>query len=154
LVRQWISCISETVIMFHELLANAGRLEPGPLQTAARQQFPSIVKKSHLERRVVGDPVPCDGKYIIIGIASYSPHDLRLLDEIDAAYALWKDVAKVSVFDLMECRDMNDVGRFLLNAVDVRQTPVVELWDDGQLVTFQTGLPMTHKVLRNAGFLK
>ncbi len=58
------------------------------------------------------------------------------------------------MFDLMECSEMNDVGRFLLNAVDVRQTPVVEIWDDGQLVTFQTGLPMTHKVLQNAGLLK
>ncbi len=48
---------------------------------------------------------------------------------------------------------MNDVGRFLPNAVDVRQTPVVEIWDDGQLVTFQTGLPMTHKVLQSAGVL-
>jgi hypothetical protein len=140
--------------MFRELLDNVGRLEAGPLQSAARQRFPLIVKKSHLERRVVDDPVPCDGKYIIIGIASYSPRDLRLLDDVDAAYALWKDAAKVAVFDLMECRDMNDVGRFLLNAVDVRQTPVVEIWDDGQLVTFQTGLPMTHKVLQNAGLLK
>ena len=75
---------------------------------------------------------------------------MRLLEDVDAAYGLWKDAAKVAVFDLMECRDTNGVGRFLLNAVDVRQTPVVEIWDDGQLVTFETGLPMTQKVLPNA----
>ena len=148
LVRQRISRVSETVTMFHELLDNAGRLEPGPLQTAARQRFPSIVKRSHLERRVVGDPVPCNGKYIIIGIASYSPRDLRLLDEVDAAYRLWKDVAKVAVFDLMECRDRNDVERFLLNSADVKQTPVVEIWDGGQLMTFQTGLPRRTRFCR------
>jgi hypothetical protein len=140
--------------MFHELLENAGRLEPGPLQLVARQQFASIVKRSHLEPRVVGGPISCDGKYVVIGIASYSPHDLQLLDEVDGAYALWKDVAKVAVFDLVECRDMSEVQRFLQNPVEIRQTPVVEIWEGGRLITFQTGLPKTHKVLQNAGLLK
>jgi hypothetical protein len=139
--------------MFHELLDNTG-LDPGTSQSAARQKFPLIVTSSHLDRRMLDDPVPVDGKYIIIGIASYSPLGLRLLDEIEAAYGLWKDVATIAVFDLMECKNVNDVWRFLQKNHDVRQTPAVEIWDGGEFITFKTGLPATREVLRKAGVLK
>lgn len=140
--------------MFSELLSNPTAIEPGLLQTLARQRFASIVQNSHLEHRVVSHRVPSNGRYIIIGVASYSPLELQLLDDVDAAYPQWKDTAKVAVFDLMECKDMNELNKLLLKVASVTQTPVVAMWDGGKVVAFETGLHKTREVLQNARLLK
>ena len=139
--------------MFHELLLNPRRLEPGQLQSIARGKFPSIVTQSHLEQHVPGSPVPIHGKFVIIGVATYSPDELRLLDEVEAAYAQWGKT-KVVVFNVLDCNDMNDMRRHVPPLMMVVQTPIVALWDNGKLVTSQTGLRMTREVLQNAGLLK
>jgi hypothetical protein len=139
--------------MFHELLDNPNHREPGSLQSEARRLFPSIVKKSHLEQRMARSPVPKRGKYVIIGVATYSPDDLRLLDEVEAAYRQWQKKSKIVVFDLMECKDMCDVREYVPPFSEVVQTPVVALWDSGKPIAFQTGLRMTREVLQNAGLL-
>jgi hypothetical protein len=140
--------------MFHELLDNPNRCEPGPLQSAARRRFPSIVQKSHLGQRDPGDAIPSSGKYAIIGIATYSPDELRLLDEVETAYPRWGTTSRVAVFDVMECKDMEDVKKHIPAFATVVQTPVVALWDGGKLVSAQTGLRMTREVLQDAGLLK
>jgi hypothetical protein len=140
--------------MFRELLDNPTRLEPGPLQRDVRHRFPSIIQKSHLEQHVPGSPIPNSGKYIVIGVASYSRDELRLLDDLDAAYPEWANASRVGVFDVLDCKDMNDMRRHLPIFMMVAQTPVVALWDNGNLVASQTGLRMTHEVLQSAGFLK
>jgi len=142
--------------MFHELLNNSksNPREPGPLQSDARSQFPLIVKNSHLEPRLPGSPIPASGKYVIIGVATYSRDELRLLDEVEAAFPQWEKTAKVVVFDVMECKDMDEMRQFAPPHVVVAQTPVVALWDQGESVASQTGLRMTREVLKDAGFLK
>jgi hypothetical protein len=141
--------------MFHELLNNSktNPREPGPLQSDARRQFPLIVKSSHLEQRLPGSPIPSNGKYVIIGVATYSRDELRLLDEIEAAYSQWANTAKVLVFDVMECKDMEDMRSYAPPHVVVAQTPVVALWDGGEAIASQTGLRMTREMLKDAGFL-
>src|SRR4051812_39390700 len=97
------------MIMFHELLDNPNRLEPGPLQAAARKQFPAVVQRSHLGFFKAGQHPPCNGKYALIGVAVYAPKELELLDAIDDAYPGWRGDAKVAVFDLMDCKDTREV---------------------------------------------
>ncbi|HLN32455.1 MAG TPA: hypothetical protein VK395_32305 [Gemmataceae bacterium] len=140
--------------MFHELLDNPKGNEPGPLQSNAHRLFPSVVKKSHFERRLPSDPVPSDGKYIILGIATYSPEELQLLDDVEAAHQHWDKASKVVVFDVMECRDMNDMRGYVPPLGVVVQTPVVAFWDGGKLVESQTGLRMTRELLQNRGLLR
>jgi hypothetical protein len=140
--------------MFHELLDNPNGREPGPLQADARRLFPSVVKTSHLEQRVPGGPVPCGGKYVILGVATYSRDDLRLLDDLEAAYPQWEKTWKVAVFDVLECKDMAEMRRYLPPFVMVTQTPAVALWDGGKPTASQTGLRMTREALQNAGLLK
>jgi hypothetical protein len=140
--------------MFHELLENPKRLEPGPLQSDARRLFPAIVQRSHLEQHVPGSAVPTTGKYVIIGVATYSPDELRLLDDLEAAHARWGGTSKVVVFDVLDCNDMNDMRKHVPSLMVVVQTPVVAFWDGGKLVASQTGLHLRHEVLHKAGLLK
>src|SRR6266851_3317599 len=99
--------------MFHEILDNPNHREPGLLQSEARRLFPTIVTKSHLEKRAPGDPVPSRGQYVIIGVATYSRDDLQLLDDVEAAHPKWGQTSRVVVFDLMDCKDMEDVRRYV-----------------------------------------
>ena len=139
--------------MFSELLDNKKSLvEPGPLQTRARKQFPSVVQKSHLKPYMPGSEIPSSGKYAILGIATYSPLELQLLDDLEAISPQW--VGEVAVFDLMECSDHCDMRNHLPMFAVIRQTPVVAIWDKGELIASQTGLRMTREALQNAGFLK
>lgn len=140
--------------MFHELLENTQRLEPGILQADVRKRFPSTVQKSHLEPHVPGSTVPRSGQYVVIGVATYAPEELRLLDDMEAAFPQWGKTSKVAVFDVLDCKNMDDMRRHLAPFMIAKQTPVVALWNNGKLIASQTGLHMTHEVLRGAGFLK
>src|SRR5262245_53105905 len=100
--------------MFYELLDNSQRIEPGRLQLRARQRFPTLVQKSDLQQALPGDPRHTSNKsrYLILGVATYSPDDLRLLDEVESSHAQWEQHWNVAVFDVMECKDMADVRQF------------------------------------------
>ena len=138
--------------MFHELLNNPNQREPGPLQADARVLFPSVVKKSHLVERVPG-PLPSSGKFLILGVATYSPAELRLLDEVEAAHARWKNTTTVYVFDMTQCQSMSDVRGYVPPFFAVVQTPVVVWGDGGKEIAAETGLRMTQDVLTRAGIL-
>jgi hypothetical protein len=139
--------------MFTELLDNTKPpIEPGPLQTRARKQFPSVVRKSHLKLYLPGSQVPSSRKYALIGIATYSSLELQLLDELEATYPQLS--GEVAVFDLMGCSNLCDIRDHLPMFAVVRQTPVVAIWDKGRLIASQTGLRMTREALQSAGFLK
>jgi hypothetical protein len=146
--------------MFHELLHNPNSIEPASLQAAARKQFPDVVLKSHLESFRRGQQPLRSGKYVLIGVAVYSPQDLQLLDAVDAAYPDWRDTATVAVFDLMECKDPRDVLERYVPTPPypvirrVLQSPIVGIWDGPVLVALESGLYDTQKLLRNERFLK
>lgn len=150
--------------MFHELLDNPNRVEPGPLQAAARKQFADVVRRSHLALLEAAQHPPYSGKFVLIGVAVYSPGELQLLDDLNAAYADWRDIAKVAVFDVMDCKDTSDViRRYILppphrpNPLGPRvlpQSPIVGIWDGAVLSAFETGLYGTQKLLRDERLLK
>jgi hypothetical protein len=150
--------------MFRELLENPNRIEPGPLQAAARKRFPGVVRRSHLDYFCMSQHPPYSGKYILIGVASYSPDELQLLDAVDAAYPAWRGTAKVAVFDLTECKDPRGVLAHYsppppypppvplsFNSV---QSPIVGIWDGAARMALVTGLYDAQKLLRNERFLK
>jgi hypothetical protein len=139
--------------MFHELLENPTGREPGPLQANARQLFTSVLERSHLKPRLPGAPVPDEGEYVILGVASYSPDELQLLDEVEAVHHQWAASSKVAVFDLTTCKGMTDMKGYLPPLSVVAQSPVVALWDRGKLIASTTGLHMTRELLRNRGLL-
>jgi len=103
-------------------------------------------------------------KYVLIGVAVYSPKALKLLDAINAANPEWRDIATVAVFDLMECKHPFDIliryflaptyrsAPFLFNSGP--QSPIVGIWDGAALSALETGLYDTQKLLRNEQLLK
>lgn len=150
--------------MFHELLDNPNRIEPGTLQAAARKQFPDVVQRSHLDLFQAGQRPPDGGRFVLIGIAVYSPRELQLLDAVEAAYPAWRGKARVAVFDLMECTDACDVLRhYFLPPPDplgplgfrfVPQSPTVGIWDAAVLSALKSGLHDTQELLRHERLLK
>jgi hypothetical protein len=139
--------------MFYELLNNPSGSEPGHLQADARQRFPFIVRKSHLKERIPG-PIPGAGKYVILGIASYSRDELKLLDEVEASHSNWEQDFKIVVFDVMDCKDMVDITEYAPPFSAVTQTPIISLWEGGRPVNSKTGLRMTRETLQGAGVLR
>lgn len=140
--------------MFHELLENPTQCEPGPLQSAAQRLFTSVLQQSHFKKRSVGQAIPNHGKYVIIGVASYSQAELRLLDELEANHLRWDDGYEIVVFDMMECKNMADIVQYVPPFTKVVQTPVIAVWDRGSVAATQTGLHGTREVLQKAGLIK
>jgi hypothetical protein len=151
--------------MFHELLENPNKIEPGHLQASARKLFPDVVRKSHLELFTRGQSFPQHGKYVLIGVAVYSPKELQLLDAVDAAYSQWRNISQVAVFDLMEYKDRYDLQMHFLSPPMyqpnprfyfrfIPESPVVGLWDGSVLTSLETGFYGAEKLLRNEGFLQ
>lgn len=142
--------------MFHELLANPNGREPGTIQSEAGKEFPNAIRRSHLEQRVSGTPIPNTGKYIVIGVATFAPDDLKLLDEVNATYPEWRGEFKIAVFDMMQCKDICDVQNYVPSPafVPAIQTPVVAFWDKGSPLATQVGLHKTREMLRQTGVLK
>jgi hypothetical protein len=58
----------------------------------------------------------------------------------------------VDVFDVSECKTMEEFQRYVPDVGAVLQTPVVGLWQDGKLTTTATGKEARDLVARTCGF--
>lgn len=141
--------------MFKELLSNPNKIEPGHLQRHARIQFPMVVAASHFQQRKPGDPIPSaiGSKLAIIGIASYAPDELGLLDRVENSHALWEHAWQVAVFDVSEWQSSADARKFLTQAQVPLQTPVLEMWIDGKKVDGKAGMHAVQESLQKSGLL-
>lgn len=123
---------------FAALLDNpSGRL-PADVQAEAEREFTHRIRSSQFRLRDPAEPVP-NGTYVVIGVATYSPLELGLLDEV-AARSLSAGM-RIDVFSTRQCASMDDFRRFVpgLNC-EIRQTPVLGFWRDGVLLGVHTGL--------------
>lgn len=133
---------------FADLLAAKPPFDPADLQSRAQQQFPSLVSQSHLQPRKPCGPIPSAGIQVVIGVASYSPQELELLDDVNSAYNNWRGKVQITVFDVLECQAMSNFEKYLPGAGLVAQSPVVAVWEGGNLAAQQTGLRMVREVLK------
>ena len=134
---------------FADLLTAQPPFDPADLQSRAQQSFPSRVAQSHLSMRKPCNPIPSTGVFIVIGVASYSPMELQLLDDVDAAHHNWHNHAQVAVFDVLDCQTTADFERYLPGIGLVAQSPVVAIWQHGRLLLKQTGLRMVGDAVRD-----
>ncbi|MBI2805169.1 MAG: hypothetical protein HYX68_09355 [Planctomycetes bacterium] len=141
--------------MFKELLSNADRIDPGQLQTNARMRFPAVIRASHLREKKPNDPIPTtsESKFVIIGIASYAPDEMALLDRLENAHAVWEQDWEVAVFDVMEWKSSADACKFVTQIPAATQTPILEMWIDGKVVDTKTGLRLVQESLQKFGIL-
>lgn len=152
--------------MFAELLSNPqGRVRPPELQAAAARDFSSLVDKSHLTLASENLPI-ADESFALIGIASYSPLELEMLDEVDSQFDQWKSIGNVYVFDIASFQRQALLQEFLVTACrhadlssscslskPIEQTPVLVLVKSRKLIAVQQGLACTRNVLKTWGAL-
>ncbi len=108
--------------------------------TWADRRFPDLVAASPFHLWQPGDPIPeHDGRYLI-GVATWSGYDMRLLDVI--AEALRQDSIDppaIEVFNTADCPHQQDFDRYISGIGIVLHTPVVGFWNNGQLACFEQG---------------
>jgi hypothetical protein len=83
-----------------------------------------------------GDSIASQGRRILLGVVPWSRYDMEALD------AVGKDLrgARVDIFIVDECKSEAEIEEFVPGVGAVFQTPVVGIWDDGQLVDKAWGL--------------
>jgi hypothetical protein len=162
---------------FHDLYTSHQDLLPGEQQAAVEREFRALLEKVPLYWRVAGAPVSPAAKSLVLGVATHSEADMRLLDLV--ADALMKQEARrlnvlaqrqvsvpgavgfiqgppaplrVEVFSARDCRTHEDFARYIPGIGKVYQTPAVGFWVDGELREKAWGAPGRALVARVCGF--
>jgi hypothetical protein len=120
-------------------------------QSALDAYFPTIVSRSPLHLWSPGDPIPRQGNRLLIGVATWSASDMRLLDAIAQALHERAPALAVDVFNVAECRAPADFDRYVPGIGAVLQTPVVGLWSEGRLVEKASGFAGRELAARTCG---
>jgi hypothetical protein len=127
---------------FSDLLEPSSEWPPDE-QRRAGEVFPSLVAQSLLALWRPGDPIPRTGMRLLIGAAaSYSRYDLELLDRVNDTLRQrgeGPDHLRVDVFDMSRLHDQSCFDDFIPGLRPVQVTPVVGLWDAGELVRKEQG---------------
>jgi len=134
------------------LFRSYGELSPGEQQRAVNDEFVTIVTQSPFRLWSPGDAIPSQGVRILIGVATWSGFDMRLLDVI--AEGLARDAANapvVQVFNTADCRDQQSFTHYIPNMPSVCQTPVAGIWRDGRLEWFEQGYAARDHLARMFG---
>ncbi len=108
--------------------------------TWADRRFPELVSASPFRLWRPGDPIAeCDVRYLI-GVATWSGYDMRLLDVI--AEALSRNSVNppaIDVFNTADCRRREDFAAYIPGLSEVMQTPVVGFWRNQLFCTVVQG---------------
>jgi hypothetical protein len=108
--------------------------------TWADRQFPDLVASSPFHLWRPGDPIPEQGVRHLIGVATWSGYDMRLLDVIAEAIRLNAlNLPAIDVFNTADCQSAEDFARYIPGLNEVSHTPVWGFWRDGQLYSFVQG---------------
>jgi hypothetical protein len=119
---------------FFDLFLSHGELLPGEQQRAVEGEFPAVVARTPLRLWTPDSRIPAGGTRLVIGVATWSGYDMRLLDVLAEALSRRQasDFPVVEVFNTADCRDHRDFARYIPNLGSVLQTPVVGIWRDGR----------------------
>ncbi len=121
---------------FFDLFAkNSLRPVPETDPTWADREFQALVTDSPFQLWRPGDPIPQQGDRLLIGVATWSGYDMRLLDVIAEALSR-RDPSHVPVVDLFntaDCKQHRDFKEYVPKLRAVFHTPVVGLWRNGRL---------------------
>lgn len=95
-------------------------------------RFPDVVaNSSKLHLWKPGEPIQQTGTRLLIGVATWSEHDLALLDLIETNCIA--DPVHIDVFDADCCRNPGDFQVFIPDLGAIHHSPVVGAWINGSL---------------------
>ena len=88
-----------------------------------------------------GDSIPDTENQILIGVATWSVYDLRLLDALDEMSANSKD--RIRILDMEKVPDfvwsLDLFNQVIPGIGKIYQTPVIGIWEEGALVEKGSG---------------
>lgn len=136
-----------------QALTSSGRPDGslGPGQKKLDDRFPSAVSTSPFRLWSPGDPIPAGGKRLLIGVATWSAYDMKLLDAVSQALPRLPAGLTVEVFNVADCSSPEAFDQYVPGIGSVFHTPVVGLWCDGKLVDKATGRAGRELVARLSG---
>jgi hypothetical protein len=141
---------------FHDLsqtLMSSGQPEGslGFSQKTLDDRFPSVVSTSAFRLWSPGNPIAAKGKRLLIGVATWSAYDMKLLDAVSEVLQRASVDLTVDVFNVADCPSPEAFEEYVPGIGRVFQTPVVGLWSEGQLVDKATGRVGRELVARVSG---
>lgn len=146
--------VHEALKGFSSLLKFDKGKPPGDAQKRAQLAFPKRVSRSSLILRKAGGRLPSTARCFILGIATYSADDLKLLDDIEESLQdRGSDAVRIDVFDVVDCRQMSDFSRYIPGIERVYRTPVIGVFVDGKLIDQATGISDVSNTLRRFNVL-
>ena len=81
-----------------------------------------------------GDPIPERGTRVLLGVATWSGYDMRLLDVVDKAVTESTSAApKVDVFNMADCKRPGAFQKYIPQLRQVFHSPVAGVWREGSL---------------------
>lgn len=133
---------------FSDLFWSRRELWPADHQHYVEQQFPLVLGQSNLHLWHPGGAVTAEGRRYLVGVATWSEYDMRLLDLLDAALVLVQPgPVRVDVFSLQVCQSAADFESYIPDLGPVFQTPVIGVWQQGVLLDKGTGARAREKLL-------
>jgi hypothetical protein len=135
---------------FLELFQRRTTPPPGQIHADDRSVlFPEVVSRSpRLTLWGKNDAAPAIGRFLLIGVATWSGYDMKLLDALEQT----PDGPEViGVFDTAGCKSNEDFEARIPGLGMVLQTPAVGLWEDGKLLARGTGYEGRLVALRACG---
>jgi hypothetical protein len=120
---------------FDLFVGNSSRPDPFTDPSWADRQFPPLVASSSFHLWRPGDPIAERGIRLLIGVATWSGYDMRLLDVLAEAMSRrpTPDSPVLEVFNTADCRQPRDFTSYVPKLGMVHHTPVVGIWRDGEL---------------------
>lgn len=117
--------------MFMDLTDVGKNQAPKEQQEIARQKFPALVRSSSSLTLYEGDL--CSLDCMIIGVATYSNDDMKLLDGIEEKQLL-KNGEKINiyVYDVTNAKNMDDINSVFKGIGNVYQTPILARYKESQ----------------------
>lgn len=106
----------------------------------ADRRFSELIASGPFHLWRPGDPIPEHDVRYLIGVATWSGYDMRLLDVIaQAIQAIPTEAPAIDVFNTADCRHAEDFARYVPGLHDVSQTPILGFWRVGHLYSSLQG---------------
>lgn len=100
----------------------------------ADRQFPGLIASSPFRLWHPNDPISEHGPRYLIGVATWSGYDMRLLDVIAEVLSRNPvDPPAIDVFNTSDCSQQQDFDHYISGLSAVLHTPVLGFWNNGQL---------------------
>jgi hypothetical protein len=103
------------------------------VQRELDRRFYALLADSGFNHWIYGDPFPLVGRRILLGLTNYSEQDLNLLDSLRTKLAEYPTTTdRIDVFCIGEYKTLEARAK-CLPGLDRYQTPVVGIWQDGDV---------------------